>query len=580
MSRIDDAFTRLNGDGEPPKPALSGFVSEDKSQARPVVPPMPPVVRTPRPQPPPAAPIAKPALESKARASIARPARAQVAHFVGFGWRALLRHKLLIVVAFVIAFATTVGIALIVPKSYEVEVKLLALKSGMMASVSNPGRTIPWDADAPTRAAAEMILRRDNLVSLIRQTDLVSEWDRQRAPILRFADRVKAMVRRREQTPDEKLDAIIAQLERRLVVDVSPGVEGTVTISIKWPDPSMAYMLVERAQRAFLDARQVAETQAIAEAITILERYTQSLNRDINRTLEELSRTRTAVPADLRRASDLVDRASDFVRSMPSTDLVGSIVPAAAEPAIDPGALLAPRLDRLKGQINAKRGELQRLEEEQKQQIDTLQAQLNVARTIYTPGHPTVQTLQQNLRYAQQNSPRVVALRRDLEDIETAYDEESAAEAERLIQAELNRRNAARPASTPPSVPKRIVLRPPPERVAPTRRDELAEFSTLRLRTELGQLQTILERTDSARIELAVSRTAFKYRYSVVTPAEEPGDPTFPDLRAIFVAGFLGSVLFALIAAIGADVLSTRILEPWQVQWRLGLPLLGTVRLS
>jgi len=38
---------------------------------------------------------------------------------------------------------------------------------------------VPWDADAPTRAAAEeTILRRDNLISLITQTDLIREWDR------------------------------------------------------------------------------------------------------------------------------------------------------------------------------------------------------------------------------------------------------------------------------------------------------------------------------------------------------------------------------------------------------------------
>src|SRR5712671_4366981 len=43
-------------------------------------------------------------------------------------------------------------------------------------------------ADVPTRAAAETIIRRDNLHDLIRQADLLQEWPKRRAPLLRAKD--------------------------------------------------------------------------------------------------------------------------------------------------------------------------------------------------------------------------------------------------------------------------------------------------------------------------------------------------------------------------------------------------------
>ena len=51
------------------------------------------------------------------------------------------------------------------------------------------------------------------------------------------------------------------------------------------------------------------------------------------------------------------------------------------------------------------------------------------------------------------------------------------------------------------------------------------DFAAVRLRLELNQLESVLERTDGARIELAVSQAAFKYRYAVIRPAQVPRSP-------------------------------------------------------
>ena len=62
-----------------------------------------------------------------------------------------------------------------------------------MTSLSNPTRPSRPEADDPTRAASETIHHRDNLMSLIRQTNLVNEWERPRSPIGRVKDRIERL---------------------------------------------------------------------------------------------------------------------------------------------------------------------------------------------------------------------------------------------------------------------------------------------------------------------------------------------------------------------------------------------------
>jgi capsular polysaccharide biosynthesis protein len=103
------------------------------------------------------------------------------------------------------------------------------------------------------------------------------------------------------------------------------------------------------------------------------------------------------------------------------------------------------------------------------------------------------------------------------------------------------------------------------------------DFASVRFRLELNQLESVLERIDGARIEMAVSQAAFKYRYTIVRPAEVPRRPSRPNLQAIIAAGAFGSLLLAVVAAVTRDLLSNRILEAWQIERQLGLPILGVL---
>ena len=185
-------------------------------------------------------------------------------------------------------------------------------------------------------------------------------------------------------------------------------------------------------------------------------------------------------------------------------------------------------------------------------------------------------SVQQNLTAALQDPAQVLRLATEIEEIQAEYDKRVADLTEE--HNELTRKQApVAVAAAHPGVPAPVAPEPQPAS-RPQRPDSRTEVATLRLRSELDQLESVLQRTDGARIELAVSQAAFKYRYSVIRPAQIPREPVAPNFRLLILAGIVSSLMLAVAAAVATDLLSNRILEAWQVERQLGLPVLGTLR--
>ena len=599
MSRIDDALKRLTG-AETPETRTSSMLDRYASEGparmderakphrieeaktpkfgavppkpRPVEPPRVASVPTPRPAPAVAAPAPEPRAAADAEVSsdpIVDVKR--LLNYVVFVLRSVKRHKLLAASAVVLVLTLTGAAVILLPKTYHVQTKLFAQRNAVMAALSNPGRAVPWDADAPTRAAAETVLRRDNLISLITQTDLINEWDRRRAPILKLKDWVVAKVTGYTLTPDDKLDALVDLLETRMIVEAGPVGDGTVTIDLDWPDAEMGYKLVQSAQQTFLEARQAAETAAIGESISILERYSQSLHENISRTLTDLERTQGRKAGGAARP-----RPALTAQRRPSTALTVSLPPRIAA-TLGESLTDDPALARLKTSLTTKRLELGRLEEARQRQVAELQQKLTQLKTVYTPNHPSVVAAERNLAIASQDEPQALALAAEIEELQADYDKRFA-DATELQDRERREASASAEAAVASAAPRLTEAAPEPAPRAPQAADSEAEFASLRLRAELNQLNSVLERADGARIELAVSQAAFKYRYTVIRPAQIPRDPVSPNIRMVFAAGVFASLFLALAVAVSKDILSNRILEGWQVEQQLGLPVLGSVR--
>lgn len=593
MSRIDDALKRLAGGLVEPRPisSLDRYAPEEKglkpdehrvSSFAPAG-PIPVEGRPPMAAPKPPAPAATltPA-DAVADAGANAPPGADedrlvdlrpIADYLGFIWGSVRRHKVLAASTFSVFLGLAFVAAIMLPRTYYVETQLLAQRNAVMTALSNPGRAVPWDADAPTRSAAETVLKRDNLLELIKKTDLVNEWDRTRVPILRFKDWLNR-VAGRAPTPEEKLEQIVGLLETRLWVVAGPVGDGTVTMGITWADAEMAYRLVLAAQEAFIDARQTAERNAINESIGILERYSATLNANITETLEELQRTQRRPSAAVRTLAAGISGASGVTSVLPP-------VPTAALGTPELGAALDdPEILRLKDTLTSRRQEVANLEAERRRQVSDTQSRLAQLTTVYTPQHPAVLAAQQQLSALSQDSPQLATLKAQTENTEAEY-LKRVASAQELLQVEqvkaefANRTVAAQRDATARNQAAAQAAPPAATDANLPGSGSVSDFASVRLRLELSQLQSVLERTDGARIELAVSDAAFKYRYSVIRPPQVPRDPIRPNRRMIVLAGAFGSLVLALVAAAGKDLLSNRIYDRWQIERQLGLPVLG-----
>jgi len=503
------------------------------------------------------------------------------ADYAGFLIGSLRRHKILALGTFGFALALTAAAVVLLPRTYHVGVKLLAQRNEVIAALSNPGRAVPWDADAPTRAAAETVLRRENLIGLVKETDLLQDWERTRAPLLKFKDLLIRFATQHTPTPDEKLDSLLGLLEARMIVLAGPSGDGTVSIDIDWPNAQTAFHLVEAAQQAFLDARQRAETAAITESITILERYSSTLHEDINRTLAQLQHTQSR-PLSAGGGSGVTRVTAHLPAVQSITSLLPPVPSAALENPELGGNLDDPEIPRLKAGLTAKRQEISGLEETRKRQLAELQSKLVQLTTIYTPSHPAVQSVQQNVTALSRDSPQLLTLKAELKNLDTEYQKRVAAVAEIEQEEQLKAEFAAASAQPEKMAPAPVRRLPAPaaaqtNTATATAAASNTDFAAVRLRLQLNQLESVLERTDGARIEMAVSQAAFKYRYTVIRPAQVPRGPVRPNLPLVAIVGFILSLMLAFAIVLGTDLGGNRILEQWQIERQLGLPVLATL---
>jgi uncharacterized protein involved in exopolysaccharide biosynthesis len=209
-----------------------------------------------------------------------------VRHVVGFVFRGVRRHRGLSFFTFCVVAALGGALIVLFPRTYRAETRLLASQNQVIRALGNPRSSLP--SDEPIRAAREIIFAHDNLVSLMKQTSLMTHWDETRPKLLKLRDRLGQLLSG-PVTEEDKIDALVGTLEKRLKVETD---QQTVTISIEWPDAKTAYLLVDTALQNFLETRHVTEMTAISEALSILEMHASAAQKTVDEALQELERVR------------------------------------------------------------------------------------------------------------------------------------------------------------------------------------------------------------------------------------------------------------------------------------------------
>jgi uncharacterized protein involved in exopolysaccharide biosynthesis len=442
------------------------------------------------------------------------------------------RNPLVAAGTFVLVVCLTLLELALFPRYYHVEAELLAQRNLMMPALGNPGRNVPTDADAPTRAAPETVRRRDNLISLMKQTNLLERWDQTKAPVIKLRDWVVKVVA--PPTEEERQDEVIEMLEKRLYVFAG---EGTVTIAIDWPDAQLAFQLVETAQQNFLDARHAAEVSSIAEAISILERHAAEVQQSIDLAMEEIKRVE---PSHSARAVPLGARAR-------------KPADASAQPT---------EASQLKALLDGKRRAIRDLEAFRTRRLTELKDELDKQKQVYADAHPVVMRLKESIAAMTADSPQLAELRREEHELAAEVSQAGGDKAP-------DRENEVRSVAPQLSEARRVLS------AGSDASAEQYAYAKARLRFAMNNYDSLIERLDAARIELDTARAAFKYRYSTIRPAELPKHVAKPKVPLVVMAGiFAGLLLAALVAAL-VDLRSRRLVERWQVERTLGLSVLG-----
>jgi hypothetical protein len=445
--------------------------------------------------------------------------------------RSLRRHPALFLAVWLgVVALTALGLA-VLPRTYDVQTTLQVARGTPSTPVVS--KTAQRELDAPTRIAAATVHRYENLMRLVRQTDLVNRWNLHRAPLLRVKDALWAKLFR-APTNEEREQGFVGLLEKRIWVDATPD---TVSIGIHFPDPELAFDLVEAALENFLEARRTAEISSIEETITILEARSAEAHEAVETALADMARARS-------------DRATRL-GLRPRSTVTGSL----DKPVDKAGAQLITEVQTRRQQIAA-------LEAGRRRRMLELQTQLEEQRAVYSDSHPEVVRLEQDVEALRRDPPELQALRKDLGTLERELRQRGL-----LADVPLGAKRIRSLSSAAELEP----LDPREEE------DPDVAYTKAQVRHALARYNGLLDRIDAARLELDNAQAAFKRRYVLIRPPQRPKGPVKPKVTLVLLASTVAGAVLGLFAPSLLDLVSRRLVEPWQVEQVLGLPLLGKV---
>jgi uncharacterized protein involved in exopolysaccharide biosynthesis len=416
----------------------------------------------------------------------------------------------LAMLVFLLGMGASVAYLVLRAPVYQVETRVLAQRQQALPSVARGGS---FD-DLPTRSASEFVHKRENLLALAKATNLLGS-PTEVPPERSFLQRILG------QPAENPLDALVLRLDKALTVTAGDGV---ISISVTWGDPQEAYHLVGAALENFLESRHIQEINALDEAISLMQGRLASLRDQLER----------------EESRDASTRATE----VPIIPPPGPSVPA-------PPPQASEELARLKSMLDAKGRMIRDIEEFRGRRLLELQAQLAEKRGVYSDAYPAIINLQKEIADLSRESPQVITLR----------EEEAQLRGEYTARLALESRSASS-TSGRPGAGRRI------------RSTGGAVVESERQKEARAQFHQMQERVNEAQLALDTARAAFKYRYTVVWPAQVPTEPISPRPLRVFAFGGLLSLLIALAAAALPELRSGAIVERWQIERILDLPVL------
>jgi uncharacterized protein involved in exopolysaccharide biosynthesis len=467
---------------------------------------------------------------------------------LGFVLGALRRRWPWIAGMAVLFAAVGAGAGALLPRTYSAETRLLVKKNYVMPALAHPKRAVPVGSEAPAQSAAELVLSRESLRTILAGQRLLERWDAERAPLHRAKDHVAAWLK--GSVPDEeKADAIMDLLGKRLQVAVQ---DDTLRVRATWGDPHTVVDIVNAAVSSFLEARRRMDIQSVADTSHILTAFTE---RERERVEEQLVLVADAKRQARRRPAALVE---------PGARSTAGAERSAEAP--DPNAALRHLLRRV---LDARRTRAD-LERQHRDKVAELEARIAERRATRTERHPEVQALQQSLARLSQAPGSLVEARALESQLSGDYAARGGTE-EALSGAGALPGDASVAQVVDAAMPDAVAVA---EILALAGRDDEDDVTAYRqalLKDAVATYQDLRARLANVQIEFETAQAAFAYRYSVTSPARLPKEPDSPNVALVVVGAVLAGLLAGIALALFAELRARALLSPWAVARQLGL---------
>ena len=410
------------------------------------------------------------------------------------------------------------------------------------------------DAGNPLAGAEDIILRKENLEWLIRDTGLVKTAAGRRPPLLHLKDRLMELVFGKM---DDKTRAVVlvGTLESKIAVETE---KGNLSIKVSWSDPVTTAELAEAARLSFLKARHQAEVSAFEDKMTILDGHAGQLRDDIGVLVQQLkvAREQQIAKGTEARKATLATASTDSAAAAPVVRQV-----ARRSPGSDPQIpLLREKLTTLKTKLSGLDADRDRRVREEQAKYDDLKLRL-------TSSHPSVVLQKERIAIAAQVPSDEVLIQSEIKNIEGELQQREA----------VLRQNGE--SSGGSGGARRVGHESLPVEVAEfLERDNLDPALSAQLSGAVMTYGSLRNELFSTRVDLDTAQAAFQHRYQVIVPAEAPDKAEKPKIPVVVGGCLVVTLLLALLLPILAELRVDIIRDRWQVE-HIALPVLAELRL-
>jgi uncharacterized protein involved in exopolysaccharide biosynthesis len=490
-----------------------------------------------------------------------------VKSYLAFAWRAIRHRKAMMGIVAASIFVIALVAQALLPRVYNCQSTIMVQASGNLN---------PIDERGAFRGAGDIIRRRENVLKIIRATDLVRRSAEDRSKIQRLKDLVRG-----GSEPGKPED-----LEQGLMYVVQSSLwvkqEGdTLIFGVDWSNPEIAANLVSEAQKVFLDARHVVEISTIQERMAIMDGHAIKVRKEIDAIADQIKGIKGDKVAAARAA-----RAPAAAPSA-SASAVAAVAPAprparikvvTSVPTTEKEADVTARKEQLvtlKEELEQKKRVLKELKDQRSQELVRAQAQMQELLTKYTPAHPEVVRLQRTIDTLQDSTPRsapieaeIATLTAKIKDLERPVESAPTTVVARVRDGGGGKTSSASKAEALPAEILQLL-------------DNEAESDpaiTVQLQGAISKYATLRDSIRTAQVELDTAQAAFNHRYKIIAPAEPPIKPIKPNVLGIVAGGFFGGIVVALLLALLLELRKGKIVERWQV-YQMKLPILAELRL-